>query len=255
MWSAHGDRKIMVEKIPTITFSRDFARKMKHLVMSTPTEISWVGEVEGDPRAALKVTNLHIMRQKVSCATFEEEDNAFVDLKSRIGEAVYKIRAHGHSHVNMGVTPSGTDQKDTVDNWKALEVPFLIRMIANKQGALRVDFFDFERGISVECIDFKVEDEPLSFPELDAEVKELVAPLPVPVWHTPHGHLIGGGKGEKPSEKNSEPNKNIYDDFWLYREDFVDDWVDYFDPKEEAHNKAKEESLDLGKFWKIWRGV
>lgn len=218
MWSPNGDRKITVEGVPTITLSRDFAREMKYLVNSTPTEISWVGEVEGDAREKLTITKLHIMKQKVSAATFEEEDNAFVELKSRVGDAVYKIRCHGHSHVSMGVSPSGTDQKHTVDNWRDLEVPYLIRLIANKQGDLRCDFFDFERGVNIECCKFEIEDEPLVFPELEAAVKELVSPLPVPA-----AMMMGGGpvlngvpKNGTLFGKNSKPED---DDFWFYKDD------------------------------------
>ncbi len=213
MWSGHGDRKITVEGVPNITLSRNFARKMKHLVANTPTEISWVGEVEGDPRKELTITELHIVKQKVSAATFEEEDNAFLELRERIGDAVFKIRCHGHSHVNMGVTPSGTDQKFTVDNWKALEVPFLIRLIANKAGLLRCDFFDFERGVNVECAKFEIKEEDTSFPDLDAEVKALVSPLPAPVVPMGGGTTYIIGQGGKTNEKN-EKKDDAPPDWW-----------------------------------------
>lgn len=256
MWSGHGDRKITVEGVPTITLSREFARKMRHLVINTPTEISWVGEVEGDPRDSLVVTKLHIMKQKVSGATFEEEDNAFLELRDRIGDAVFKIRCHCHSHVNMGVTPSGTDQKHTVDNWKALEVPFLIRLIANKAGLLRCDFFDFERGVNVECAKFEVQDEETSFPELDAEVAAHVSPFPPPVPAQKNLGQFGPGYkigGNEPSAKPSKPNgKSDEDNFWLYDDTDEPWWRAYKEyPEEtEAQKRAK-----ARKFAHFWRGV
>lgn len=251
MWTATSPKKILVDGVPKITLSRDFARRMKHIVDTTPTEVSWVGEVEGDPRADLLVTNLHIMKQKVSSATFEEEDNAFVELKSRIGDAVYKIRCHAHSHVGMQTNPSGTDQKHTVDNWRELEVPFLIRMIANKKGDLRVDFFDFERGISVECADFKIADEPLAFPDVDAQLKEYLSPLPVATVH----HMMGGGPVSNLTGPNGKPGSNgkpDADDFWLYDDTDEPWWRSYMEQPEESE---AEKQAKARKFAHFWRGV
>ncbi len=218
MWRPNGDKKIFVESLPKIVLSADFCRKMWHVVQTIPTEVAWLGEVEGDPRKELRVTNLHIMKQKVSAATFEEEDNALLELKDRIGDAIFKVRAHGHSHVHMGVTPSGTDQKFTVDNMRELQVPYLIRMIANKKGDLRVDFFDFERGINVDCIPFELEYETATFPSLDAELKALLSPLVI-TPSKPTVYQIGGGKGLVEKKNGTNADRTAFldpNDAWLY---------------------------------------
>ena len=57
-----------------------------------------------------------------------------------------ELRGWGHSHVNMGITPSGQDDNQ-METFSEGGHPCFLRIIANKKGEFRIDLYDFQQGI------------------------------------------------------------------------------------------------------------
>ncbi len=214
-----------------IVFSRLAYDKQNYFIAHCDKEISWLGLVE-ETEKEFYVEDVILFQQEVSGAQTEikEEDIAkfFEELieehgeDSALNEFLPKLKFWGHSHVNMGVSPSGTDDT-TLKYMFRPEMDFFIRVIANKKGDLKADLYR-----NFHCAELE---EPLGFTWLDTTWDvEHVIEEPVPgllnemlnkvrseaprvTQHNPYSHMpwtgprnnevIGPGVNE--NKKNFEP--------------------------------------------------
>lgn len=130
--------------------------KLKYFIEECETEVSGFGKVrvvkvEEETTPAwgkeqivqdqyLEIYDLEILTQQVSGvhSTIEEEDLAkFLYEKQKKGESVADYKVWWHSHVDMAAFFSGTDT-GTIDG--STEFPYLISIVGNKAGELKVRF-------------------------------------------------------------------------------------------------------------------
>lgn len=111
-------------------------------------EVAFLGTVERTGRDFL-VTDLFIPKQEVHAATCEITPEGLLELANNLtADQFNKLRIWGHSHVDMGTSPSGQDQ----DQMKALAQncnDFFIRVIANKKHEVTFDIFIYDQDILV----------------------------------------------------------------------------------------------------------
>lgn len=108
------------------------------------------------------------------------------------GADISLVNSHSHSHVNMGVTPSGRDGKDIEE--KTIVAPFNASIIINKKGDIYGHIRDKERNIYVENCDIII-DYPFTKQEMQAQIFEWV---------------------QEAADLEQVENAMFYNDFWEF---------------------------------------
>lgn len=102
---------------------------------------------------AFTVTEIFVPRQEVGSTKADIDDDGMAVLADELlsrenGEEAFEaLRFWGHSHVNMGVNPSGTDNETFEQLAGANE--FFIRLIVNKSGDLNIAVYLRDEGITL----------------------------------------------------------------------------------------------------------
>lgn len=158
--------------------------KMQALIDKCDKEIAWHGLVEKDNNT-YTIKDIVIFPQTVTGATVTSDETEYsLWLAQQPDDVFNKLRFHGHSHVNMGVTPSGVDtayQEDMIHNVQ----DFYIFAIFNKKGDNWCTIYDVQDNIVYEDTDIE-----LHIPTASAEawaeaaIKEYVN-IPKPVKAKP----------------------------------------------------------------------
>ena len=134
---------------PTIFITSGAYVKMRHLVDKTSTEIGWFGtvtKVESLPNTYI-IDDILVYPQTVSGATCEQDEDKMFEFEMGLTtDQVNRKRFQGHSHVNMGVTPSGVDENFYKDLLTQVTDYFII-LVTNKHNAYHVRFYDVENNI------------------------------------------------------------------------------------------------------------
>lgn len=137
------DEKVQVH------FSSRAYYKMKELIKQCSDEIGWDGIVERDPdnNRIFYIEDIIVFPQIVSGATVDTDDDKYaVWLNTLDDDTFNKRRFNGHSHVNMGVTPSSTDM--TYREQSIRNIPdFFIFGIFNKRDDHSFSIYDIENNV------------------------------------------------------------------------------------------------------------
>jgi len=173
-------------------------RKIVALVMEFKDEVAWHGSVcrvqssnhasNGEKALTPKTLNvsdfvsefiikdIFVYPQEVTGSTVNTDQAAYTEwLYSLDGETFNTIRMQGHSHVNMGVSPSGIDDKHRQQILDQLEPDmFYIFMIWNKSLSTHTLIYDMASNILYENKDVElrlIEDDGMGEFLEDARVK------------------------------------------------------------------------------------
>lgn len=160
------EENIIVEILtPRIRLTPRVYHDMLHIVDEAEKEIGWLGTVdvsEFGGRTYYRLDEIYIVEQEVSHTEtgLDEEGQAKLAealLKEPNGlELVNRLRFWGHSHVRMGVSPSGQDDAQ-MEHFRENGCDWFVRAIANKNGKIKFDVFDFESGILFEDVPWAIE--------------------------------------------------------------------------------------------------
>jgi len=135
------------------------AEAMAEYVRLCKDEISWLATIkEGD--GSLTIEDVFLFKQEVSGTTTELDEHGLAEFYSNMlmdppdgdiekaSDILNRIRCWGHSHVNMGVSPSGTDDRtmqEFCNNVVTTDMPYMVRLIANKKGDMKIDIYYYSR--------------------------------------------------------------------------------------------------------------
>lgn len=157
-WSL-GDVENATER-PIITFTEGAYRTINALVEKCSKEIAWNAtvskETTDDGSVVYVVDQIVMFPQKVTGASVDVDETEYSNWCSELDtETLNQLRFHGHSHVNMGVSPSGIDtdyQRQMID-----QIPdFFIFMIFNKRGDMYACIYDIVTNIFYDNNDIDV---------------------------------------------------------------------------------------------------
>jgi hypothetical protein len=141
---------------PIVRFSIQAEQKYKALIATCAIEIAWHGLVKyNEEDNEYYVYDIIVYGQDATPATVEADDNYPQWLMELSDEDFDALRLQGHSHVDFGVSPSGTDTNYYYDII-AQSPPYQIFMIANKRGALWIELYDFKNNAVFETSDILV---------------------------------------------------------------------------------------------------
>ena len=152
---------LSINKIcPVIGFTEEAYNKMWALVDHNDKEIGWHGTVEHKDNAYL-ITDILVYPQTVTAASIRADETKFNDWMLELAispeDTFDKLRFHGHSHVNMSVSPSTVDlqlQEDTLAQIK--DDDFYIFFIVNKSRAIWCRLYDKKTGLIYETNDVEI---------------------------------------------------------------------------------------------------
>ena len=134
---------------PKVYITAEAYVKLRKLVDDTTTEIGWYGTVTKMPgfESVFVIDDILVYPQTVTGATCVQDDDRVFEFELNLStDQVNRKRFHGHSHVNMGVTPSGVDEQFYQDILTQVDNYFII-MITNKSGAYYTRFYDMQNNI------------------------------------------------------------------------------------------------------------
>ena len=137
---------------PKVYFTPVAYLKMNALISTCNKEIAWHGYVEVLDEHVYLITDALCYPQKVAGAAVDSDDDKYgAWLQNIPNDKIKSLRFQGHSHVNMGVSPSATD----VENWHNLtklvrDDGYYIFCIANKKGSIEFHLADKKLGVMFE---------------------------------------------------------------------------------------------------------
>jgi hypothetical protein len=149
------------QKKPVVYFTEKAYTKMWALVDLNPKEIGWHGTVNRKDNIFI-ITDILVYPQTVTATSIVADAKEFnkwlekymLDPKDNTFD---KMRMHGHSHVNMGTTPSTTDRKLQEDHLKQLKGDdFYIFLIVNKKREIWATIYDLKTNIQYETADIEI---------------------------------------------------------------------------------------------------
>lgn len=146
--------KVIINDLPLI--------KMKEYVDQCDDEISWLGTVDVNTETnTYTITDVMLLEQEVSGISADLCEKSLSDFGSKLiqsgqAELFNKIKCWGHSHVNMEVYASGTDE-DTFTQL-AQHTDYFIRLICNKKDKLKIDLINIQKGLEFDNIAWQNEE-------------------------------------------------------------------------------------------------
>lgn len=149
-----------VEEKAVLYFTETAWMKMQYLIAVFGSECAWHGVVErhGEDKSEFIVKDILVYPQQVTGATVTTDQKEYEDWMNDLDDDTFDaLKFHGHSHVNMGVTPSGVDndhQRGIVSQLN--DSQFYIFGIFNKSGNRWLKIFDMKRNIAFEKDDIEV---------------------------------------------------------------------------------------------------
>lgn len=170
---------------PTIYITPNAYIKMRMLVDKSDKEVGWYGIVNEIPglEATYIIEDIVVYPQKVTGATVVQDDDRLFEFEvSLTTEQVNHKRFHGHSHVNMGTSPSGVDENFYQDLLSQVDDYFIIT-ITNKRNEYTTRFYDMRNNVMYEDVVIQlIQDDGVSYLDWYDEQKDKVAPE-TPVVH------------------------------------------------------------------------
>ena len=129
---------------PKICITEETLLKFKAYVDSCEKEIGWLAFVRKEEDGTYLIYDTILPKQEVTSVTTELTESGLQEvgeevLQNRFDE-FENIRCWCHSHVNMQIYPSKTDD-DTFEQFYQ-NCDYFIRIICNKKDDMRVDFVD-----------------------------------------------------------------------------------------------------------------
>lgn len=147
----------------TLWFTPSAWAKMTALVDIFQKEIGWQGYVTRVENTTNEwiITDIIVYKQIVTGAHVDTDVEEFGTWLSywteKADEEGFSINFQGHSHVNMAVSPSGTDLQDQATRMADQKKGFYIFTIQNKFRAANYWIYDFDNNIAYDTEDIDVE--------------------------------------------------------------------------------------------------
>lgn len=147
--------KVTALEDPIIIVLPKALEKMEYYVRHCDKEIGWLGTVQKYNSQYL-VKDVFLFKQQVHSDTCEITADGLSEFATELlskpdGMDIWNsMKLWGHSHVNMGVTPSAQDNNQMKVFGENSE--WFIRLIANKSGEMEFTLYDFTSNLTFENV-------------------------------------------------------------------------------------------------------
>lgn len=212
----------VVNRKATVYFTELAWLKMQTLIREFDKEVAWHGIAkrgEDTSKDEYYITDILVYPQEVTGATVNTDQEKYqMWLMSHDDEVFNNIRMQGHSHVNMGVTPSGVDTSLYDRILEQLDDDmFYIFMIWNKRKEKTIKIYDLAKNILFDTSDVTVEilDDGTGIEKFLKDAKDAVKDKPTTSTYQSNyrgsygygGYYGGYGSSYGGSAKEDEPKK------------------------------------------------
>tara|TARA_R100001377_G_C3181619_1_gene106861 strand:- start:345 stop:1190 length:846 start_codon:yes stop_codon:yes gene_type:complete len=174
---------------PVVYFQPEAYEKMVQIVEECQLEVGWFCSVSKLSKTDYLIEDVYLPHQEVTAVETdipaEALEEAYLAMLEQ-GKDPSTLYAWFHSHVNMGVSPSGQDELQVESFLQTC--PVFIRGIMNKAGALKVDLYLRTEGIAYNSVHTERYYPPMSqeaVAALSIEITAKVKKQPSPVWNKP----------------------------------------------------------------------
>jgi len=186
-----SDRKIKLEvtlpvtkKRARIQFTPVAYAKMIALIQGFTTEVAWHGIASKLDDGLFHISDILVYPQTVTGASVRTEEQEYGKWLMDFDDDTFNaLRMQGHSHVNMRVSPSGTDTTDQniILNQMGSGCKFYIFMIWNKKLERNIWIYDLEANLlyDTDDVDISIGQEDTDIETFLAGAKEVVK-IPAP---------------------------------------------------------------------------
>ena len=173
---------------PKIHFTYDAISKIWKLVDLASLEVGWLGEVEQIDDFEYEVYEIHLLEQTVHAAETNLSEEGLVKFffDDNNLEIVDKIRFWGHSHVNMGVSPSTTDL-ETISQLQENSFDYFIMGIFNKSRDIHLEIY--EEQLILSDLDYEIHYPHTDVTYLEKEFEEKVKEIKPGLFGSKHTKL------------------------------------------------------------------
>lgn len=211
------------DKKATLLFTTTAYLKMYGLVDAFDTEVQWHGTVKRLSDTGFLIDDIVTFPHTATSATVDTDEEKYTEWLMSLDDALRcSLRLHGHSHVNMGITPSSVDDRYRINVLKGYGIPqeyedlFQVFLIANKRRELNIQIFDISNNSLYDYKDNEIDVDVITetgtlLSDFVSETKKIVT-VPALVKHS---------KPEKqprtyyPRSEDYQSPKSFYDDDWL----------------------------------------
>lgn len=147
------------QKKRTICYSKDAWDKMCALIDKCDKEIAWHFVARrGQLDSYYHIDDIIMFPQTVTSATVTSDEQEYAAWVSQLpDETFWQLKGHGHSHVNMGTSPSSVDTDYQLDILNNGISDFYIFAIWNKKGANYHIIYDAAQNMVYEDADIELE--------------------------------------------------------------------------------------------------
>lgn len=214
-----------IDRKAFVFFTPEAYSKMLSLIMTFDKEVGWYGtakrhgELDDD---IYVIDDILVFPQEVTGVTVDSDDERRIEWFNTISdEELMNIRCDCHSHVNMGTSPSGTDDKEVEAVLENLDGDaFRIFMIWNKKLEFTCRIFDMEKNIFFGTGDVEVDVLGCEIGKFLKGAREMVVNKTTTFTGTP--------KTKKENKKTeSKKDTEEEDDTAVAEEEEVDIWEDF----------------------------
>jgi len=198
----------------TIWLTMEAYQKIVTLVVEFSNEVGWHGAVTRISDNEFVIEDIYVYPQEVTASTVNTNQEAYTEWLYKLDDNTFNnIRMQGHSHNNMGVSPSGIDDKHRQQILDQLEPDmFYIFMIWNKSLSIHTLVYDMQRNILYE--DKDVEVKLLGNDGLDV----FLADAKVKVQKISHKKGKHGSKNPKTAQADQLDIDDEFEGFGSYRQ-------------------------------------
>lgn len=143
--------KVLESCLPEVIISSDALVKMQLFCEGVNDEVGWLGTAY-QKKNEIYIKDVFLFEQEVHSTTTEITPEGLAEFGTKLLEEEdgmnlwNNLKVWGHSHENMGVTPSHQDNKQ-METFADGGHDWFIRIIANKKGELNVDLYCYTLGI------------------------------------------------------------------------------------------------------------
>lgn len=150
-----------VKRKAAVYFTELAYRKFQALVDGFNNEVAWHGLAyrgKDESKDEYYVTDILVYPQEVTGATVTTDQKKYQDwLMSQDDDTFNNVRMQGHSHVNMGVSPSGVDENLYESILAQLDDNmFYIFQIWNKKGDKTCKIYDLKKNVMFDTADCEI---------------------------------------------------------------------------------------------------